>query len=54
MVYDEADEDVAVEDPFAAGAAGDEDGEGSEGWHTDDEGQAVDKEDDDEEELSDD
>lgn len=54
MVYDEADEDVAVEDPFAGGAASDEDAEVSEGWHTDDEGQADEKEDDDEEELSDD
>ena len=54
VVYDEADEDVAVEDPFAGGAASDKDAEGSEGWHTDDEGQDDEKEDDDDEELSND
>ena len=43
-----------VEDPFAVGVVTDDEAEGSEGWHTDDEGQANEKEDDEEEELSDD
>ncbi|KAK9833465.1 hypothetical protein WJX81_007454 [Elliptochloris bilobata] len=55
VVYNEADEDVPVEDPFAGGEAIDGDAEGSEGWQTD-EGEETEDEDadeEDEEELSD-
>ncbi len=48
VVYDEADEDVEVEDPFAVGVGGD-DTDASEGWQTDEDGvdQTEDEEEDD-------
>jgi len=55
VVYDEVDEGVEVEDPFAAGAAGSgDDAAGSEDWQTDEDDAEGDGDEEDEDEAEED